>query len=681
MRGSALGVVALALVSITRPAPAAVSFVTRADFPTGLSPTAVAVGRFNRDDLPDLVVADGGGLSLFLGTGRGGLSSPLRVRLASAPDALATADLNGDRRTDIATVSRLAPEVRILHGDGEGGVGVPVSHPTGPHPHTIVAADVDHDRRPDLVIGHAEGLTIYLARDGDRPTPHHVATGHAVRAIAVGDVDRDGVADLLVLDAASDHLAVWRGTGTGEFTLSSRCVAGTSPRALVTHDFDADGALDLAVIDDVGLAVFRGDGHGTFKPPRRIVQELEYRDLVAGDFNRDGTPDLAALDPSHGSVIIWTPDFTGAFLRSAMVSVGNGATRLAVLDATADGWLDIVSVNRSSDSITLVRGDGHGGWAGPTVVDGGTTPVALALADFTGDRHLDLAVADEDDSTLRLFVGDGRGGFRLRSSQRVGAQARALLPVDLDADRRTDLVVADFPADRVAVLASTAEGHFGTARYTAVGAGPVALVSADFDNDGHADVAVANTVGNTVSILYGDGHGGLPRLTTFPVVRRPSFLMTGNLDSDQWDDLIVGNGRDDSVSILKGQAGGLAAPTDGTMGKTVRPLVSDDFDRDGRLDLALTDETGDAIEILPGVADQSFGRRETFAVGRRPVAVSAGDVNGDGLPDLAVLNRGSRSVVVLLNNSTRGTAPAPLPATVPPAAADPWGAAAQGGLW
>jgi hypothetical protein len=196
---------------------------------------------------------------------------------------------------------------------------------------------------------------------------------------------------------------------------------------------------------------------------------------------------------------------------------------------------------------------------------------------------------------------------------------------------------------------------------------------------------VANTVGHTVSVLYGDGHGGFPRLTAFPVGRRPSFLMTGKLDGDRWVDLIVGNGRDDGVSILKGQAGGLAAPTDGTMGKTVRPLVSDDFDRDGRIDLALTDESRDAIAILPGVTDQSFGRRVTFAVGRRPVALSAGDVNGDGLPDLAVLNRGSRSVVLLLNDSTPDTAAPPLqaaaPVTAPPATADPWSAAAQSGSW
>ena len=56
-----------------------------------------------------------------------------------------------------------------------------------------------------------------------------------------------------------------------------------------------------------------------------------------------------------------------------------------------------------------------------------------------------------------------------------------------------------------------------------------------------------------------------------------------------------------------------------------------------------------------GAASSSFATQQTFGTGADPRAVAAGDVNGDGLPDLVIANQGENTVSVLLNTTTPGS--------------------------
>jgi hypothetical protein len=147
------------------------------------------------------------------------------------------------------------------------------------------------------------------------------------------------------------------------------------------------------------------------------------------------------------------------------------------------------------------------------------------------------------------------------------------------------------------------------------------------------------------------------------------------MTTDQRVDLIVGNQQDQKVSILHGTAGGLAEPTVGDMGTTVRPLVSDDFNGDGQIDLAVADGSGDRISILLGAGNNTFGAPMYFPVGRRPFAIVSGDFNEDKRVDLAVINKDSHSILLLINDSgrvpQRPTITVPTPPQPGPTI-DPW---------
>jgi hypothetical protein len=79
-------------------------------------------------------------------------------------------------------------------------------------------------------------------------------------------------------------------------------------------------------------------------------------------------------------------------------------------------------------------------------------------------------------------------------------------------------------------------------------------------------------------------------------------------------------------------------------------LAVGDFNRDGKLDVVVTDAGSNKVTVLLGNGAGSFQSAVSYAVGQNPVGVAVGDFNGDGKLDLAVANNYSNSVSVLLGN-------------------------------
>lgn len=114
--------------------------------------------------------------------------------------------------------------------------------------------------------------------------------------LAVGDVDRDGMPDMVL--TGLDRIAVFRGNGGGGFSTSTVWSLRTPPRAPVLADFNGDNRLDLAVsFPDSGLvSVMPGDGTGfvAFGAGVPTVVQAQPLSLAVADLDRDGTADLVS---------------------------------------------------------------------------------------------------------------------------------------------------------------------------------------------------------------------------------------------------------------------------------------------------------------------------------------------------------------------------------------------------
>ena len=241
----------------------------------------------------------------------------------------------------------------------------------------------------------------------------------------------------------------------------------------------------------------------------------------------------------------------------------------------------------------------------------------------------------------------------------VGVNPHVAAVADFNGDGKPDLAVANANDNTVTILLGNGTGGFTAAPGSpvAVGAGPFSVAAGDFNGDGEADLVVTNSVGNSVSILLGNASGGFAPAPGSPVAvgTTPSSAAVADLNGDGKADLAVANSDGNSVSVLLGNGTGgfTAAPGSPlTVGTYPFSVVAGDFNGDGKTDLAMVNARGNSVSILLGNGTGGFTAApgSPITVGNFPSSATTGDFNGDGKADLAVADFNGSNVSVLLGN-------------------------------
>ncbi|PYI83116.1 MAG: hypothetical protein DME26_15695, partial [Verrucomicrobia bacterium] len=138
---------------------------------------------------------------------------------------------------------------------------------------------------------------------------------------------------------------------------------------------------------------------------------------------------------------------------------------------------------------------------------------------------------------------------------------------------------------------------------------------------------------------------------TFAAGTSPAYTVTNDFNGDGKPDLAVANEFSANVSVLLGNGNGTFQPAvNYGAGSSPNSVVAADFNGDGKRDLALTDAGSGSISVLLANGDGTFQAAVNYGAGDTPRSVILGDFNGDGKVDLAVANRVSANVSVLLGN-------------------------------
>ena len=278
--------------------------------PIGSNPQVVRAADLDEDGRLDLAVCNyghdqvPGDVAIVLG------KSPMTATRTSAIglglESLAIAEVTGDTHLDLIVARATDAYLAVLPGDGHGGFGSETAIVIRALPEAIATGDVNGDGRADVAVAHGladGGISVLLGRpDGGLGAPTFYPIPGGSYFVAAGDLDGDGLADLAASAIDGSQVYVFYGREDGVLDLGPTPEVGAGqPFAIAIGDLNRDGYADLAVTHESGdLKIVLGDGGRRFQPARALTavgMGVEW--ITIADLDRDGRPDV--LVPADGA--------------------------------------------------------------------------------------------------------------------------------------------------------------------------------------------------------------------------------------------------------------------------------------------------------------------------------------------------------------------------------------------
>lgn len=621
--------------------PPPISFQAPRTYGEGTSPTAVAVGDFNRDGKLDLVLATATGISVLPGNGDGTFQAPVSTIAPGGGVSIATGDFNGDGNLDVVVPT--ANGVTILLGRGDATFVVGPSYAVAAT--SVTVGDITGDGKLDLIVANngylpnGDGYIIILPGNGDgtfqTPVSYDLGAGFlstAVNTVGAGDFNEDGKLDIVVASGSSGWFTISVIVGNGNGTFQAPAVLGTvedypgyalTSLPLAVGDFNGDGRPDVIAGYDyefndcsgLGVVVFEGNGDGSFQGGTWFDWNPPVSALAMADLNGDSHMDFAvvpALGSASPSVAVVLANASGGFIAAAQIETGwcfdKDFRSITAADFGGDGISD-VAIARAWINHLIVPAAGYDIFTDPNTLE------FVTVGDFNGDGKPDLITIGEG---VSVFLNNGTAANVSFQPVQAYTGSGAIVVGDFNDDGRSDVAVVT--NDTVSILLANPDGTLKppitvTGSNFCSGA-PCAAAVLDLNGDGHSDLVI-----NGTTLLFGNGNG------TFlaPVSTGTNGPMAvGDFNGDGHPDLLVG-------STLLAGFGDTAHATLTTSGF----LAGADFNGDDKLDLVTLG--GNYLSVLVGKGDGTFQPPVNYALGPCATSVAVGDFNGDGKPDLAAI--------------------------------------------
>lgn len=372
----------------------------------------------------------------------------------------------------------------------------------------------------------------------------------------------------------------------------------------------------------------------SFSPARNIGTGLttDPMGLAIMDFDGDGLPDLAesnGADNTFGVFLNTSTGMSASFTQQYFVNGPSGfwPLTLAAGDLDGDGKPDIVMANEGSNFFAVYQNTstpGHISFAQLPPFATSDASICVAVGDLNGDGKPDIVIADPDNNAISVFPNTSSVG-----SISFGAEYPIPLPL---------------PSANYAIYA------------VAIG---------DLDHDGMPDIAACGTGNDLVSVIHNSGSVGgalsFGNRTDFTVGISPESLTVGDLDGDGFPDIVAGNNGDNSLSILRNTSTpghiSFAITTQATGGGPYAVAIAD-LDGDGHPDIASANSSDGTVSVIRSASTPGtiiLAGHVDYATDFGPIALGLADLDGNGTPDIAVLNETGTSpqpdISVLLNQS------------------------------
>ena len=384
-------------------------------------------------------------------------------------------------------------------------------------------------------------------------------------------------------------------------------------------------------------------------------------------FSVPGNFDHGALltQPPAATIVLWNKESTsitiGKFDSSATtVSYREHTAPLrfdSVLleDVNGDGVKDILFIDRSEHKVAIVVDTAPDSLSAWTVLTPPITPFGVLVGDINNDRRPDILMYDRENPGIVPFLGRAPGSFRMGRTIYPETSVGAAVLAHLNNDAILDLIAYDWVKSEIHFLYGVGLGAFLDQAVLQIDGNVETIFALPLTFQGHLDLVLWMQNPSRMEVWGGNGLGDFHLETRLPVEKQTVHPVLADVTNDGFPDL-VRIIRPPSLGVHFNT--GLEITTEREMfsaGMDPVHVVVADFTLDGRADALVLDREGEQLLLLEsGMRPAALRDSLEFVAGVRPRGIVLEDFNMDGRTDIALVNAGTNSLSLFVNQSEGG---------------------------
>lgn len=344
----------------------------------------------------------------------------------SAGASIGVGDFDQNGILDLAVANPVGNNVSIGEGSGTGTFTWTTPPLTPATPNGVVVADLNNDGKLDLAVAQNgavaadQGVRLFKGQASltfDQSLPR-VDTGNKASSVAVGDLDGNGLLDIVAASQDAGNIAVMLNQGTWTFTGATPKIVpvggAAGPVGVAVRKVDFDDIPDVIIASvnttDKGVWVLKGKGDGSFGTPVKTTlrNAKAPKAMAVGDLDEDGFPDVVTANGDSSISILFgngSTTFGEPVTAPITITSLSQASSVALADYNGDGWQDVAVTDAGATKVYVVPGTGTraqpldmGNIANATA----DKLQAAAAGDFDGDGIPDLAAAKTTANSLQI---------------------------------------------------------------------------------------------------------------------------------------------------------------------------------------------------------------------------------------------------------------------------------------